>query len=331
MGLTKIWLDILEPTMILKPLLAAALLAVTMPAQADEPTSLASQANDPSTREGIGGLLRAQVLLDRAHFSPGEIDGHAGSNQRRAVRGYQQSRGLKVTGELDQATWSALNEGAPAAVVAYTLTPEDVSQPVISLPKDMMAQSKLAALGFESIEEALGERFHVAPSLLKTLNPGADFKKAGTQLQVPNVGAANAIPKAAKAVVDKSDSTLALLDVKGSVLAQFPVSSGSERDPLPIGDWKVVATAVDPTFHYNPDLFWDADPSHAKAKIAAGPNNPVGTRWIDLSKRHYGLHGTPEPASVGKAQSHGCVRLTNWDVERLANALAPSTVVTMQE
>jgi lipoprotein-anchoring transpeptidase ErfK/SrfK len=293
--------------------------------------SLSDQANDPEMRKGIAGLLRAQVLLDRANFSPGEIDGVAGSNQRRALRGYQQARGLKVTGELDEPTWRSLNEGAAAVVATYTLTAEDVGQSFAPLPDDMMAQSEMPQLGFESIEEALGERFHVAPVLLKRLNPDADFSKVGTRLQVPNVEAASSLPKATKVVIDKSDSTLAVLDAQGKLVAQFPVSSGSQRDPLPIGEWKIVGTAVNPTFHYNPDLFWDADPSHAKAKIAAGPNNPVGTHWIDLSKKHYGLHGTPEPASIGKTQSHGCVRLTNWDVARLAGAIVPSTPVTMQE
>ncbi len=293
--------------------------------------SLANAANQPTTTTGVAGLLRAQTLLDRAQFSPGEIDGRAGSNQRRAVRGYQLSRGLPGTGELDAATWAALNAGAPPAVVSYTLTEEDIGQTFAKLPNGMMEQSKLKALVFQSIEEASGERFHASPALLKQLNPDADFRKAGTQIQVPNVADIPALPKASKVVIDKSDSTLTLLDAAGKAIAQFPISSGSERDPLPIGEWKIGAIAVNPTYHYNPKLFWDADQSRAKAKLAAGPNNPVGTRWIDLSKPHYGLHGTPAPSTIGKRQSHGCVRLTNWDVERLAAAVDSSMPVVMQE
>ena len=301
-----------------------------MPTHAQN-ASLADAANLPTSTTGIAGQLRAQILLDRARFSPGEIDGRVGSNQRRAVRGYQLARGLPGTGELDTETWAALNAEAPVAVIAYTLTAEDVGQTFAKLPKGMLEQSKLKALGFESIEEALGERFHASPALLKQLNPNTDFGKAGTQIQVPNVADIPALPKASKLVVDKSDSTLTLFDSAGKPVAQFPVSSGSERDPLPIGEWKIVATAVNPTYHYNPKLFWDADPSHTKATLAAGPNNPVGTRWIDLSKPHYGLHGTPAPSTIGKRQSHGCVRLTNWDVERLAAAVDSSVPVLMQE
>lgn len=315
----------------LRILAAAALAIAATSSAAESPALLGTQANDTATRDGVAGLLRAQVLLDRANFSPGEIDGLPGSNQRRALRGYQKSRGLDVSGELDEPTWNALNANAAPVVTLYTLTDEDVEQHYARIPEDMMDQAKLPSLGFESTKEALGERFHVAPSLLEALNPGADFTRAGARIHVPHVADVGPSAKAAKVVIDKSDATLTLFDADGQVIAQFPVSSGSEKDPLPIGEWKILGTAVDPTFHYNPELFWDADPSHAKATLPAGPNNPVGTRWIDLSKPHYGLHGTPLPATVGKAQSHGCVRLTNWDVERVAAAVSPSTPVVMQE
>ena len=150
------------------------------------------------------------------------------------------------------------------------------------MPKGPAAQAKLKSLGFNNVEESLGERFHASPELLKLLNPGADLSKAGNRIQVPNI-APSALPKAAKVVVDKSDSTLQLLDAQGKVIAQVPVSSGSQHDPLPIGEWKILGVYRDPPFHYNPKLFWDARKGEKKATLPPGPNNPVGRVWIDLS------------------------------------------------
>lgn len=287
--------------------------------------------NDAATREGPAAQLRAQILLERAHFSPGEIDGRGGSNTRRALAGFQRSHDLPATGTLDAPTWEALNAQAPAAVLAtVTLAAEDVAGPFSAIPTDMMEKAALPALGFASAEEALGERFHASPALLRALNPEATFA-AGEQVVVPDLAGMAPPAKAAKVVVDRSESTVALVDAQGEVYAQYPASTGSEHDPLPVGAWTIQGVARDPTFHYNPALFWDADAAHAKATIAAGPNNPVGVAWIDLSKEHYGIHGTPEPAHVGKTQSHGCIRLTNWSVREVAQAVAPGTPALLQE
>ena len=166
---------------------------------------------------------------------------------------------------------------------------------------------------------------------MKELNPNADFSKAGTELLLPYSRPAQQIASAARIVVDKSEGALQLVDDSGKIYAQFPASTGSERDPLPIGEWTIDGVATDPTFHYNPELFWDADPSHAKAVLAPGPNNPVGTVWIDLSKPHYGIHGTPEPANIGKTQSHGCIRMTNWSARRVAEVVRPGMTAVLEE
>ena len=275
--------------------------------------------------------LRAQVLLDRAHFSSGEIDGASGSNMRMALTGYQRKMGLQSSGMLDADTWKALTADASPALVTYTLTDADLAGPFQPIPEDMAAKAKLASLGYSSALEALGEKFHASPTLLQRLNPGKDLAKLGEQITVPNVLDAEPLPKAAKILVDKSDRTLALLDAAGKVFAQFPSSSGTDKDPLPIGTWKVNGISKNPVFHYNPKLFWDAEPGDKKATIPAGPNNPVGIAWIDLSKPHYGIHGTPVPASIGKTQSHGCIRLTNWDVSLLTQSVGAGTEVVMQE
>lgn len=311
---------------------AAAIAADPEPSAGQAGNALSAQVvNSAGTTAGDAGLLRAQILLDRARFSPGEIDAGTGSNTRGAIAAYQRAHDLEPRGELDAPTWKSLNAGAPDVLVRYTVTAEDVAGPYVALPDDIMEKAGLDALGYASALEMLAEKFHASPKLLQRLNPDAAFDKAGTELLVPNVADVAVPGKAAKVVVDKSDATVAILDAAGKVLAQFPASTGSEHDPLPIGEWKIEGVARDPEFHYNPDLFWDADADHAKATIAPGPNNPVGVAWVDLSKPHYGIHGTPEPSKVGKTESHGCIRLTNWSVRVLADAVAPGTPAVLQE
>jgi lipoprotein-anchoring transpeptidase ErfK/SrfK len=298
------------------------------------PAPQPAAAGGPSPKSAVD----IQVLLDRAGFSPGVIDGRSGSNTRRAVAAFQAANVLPSSGRTDSATWQKLATaaGGEPVLVLYAISPEDAKGPFTpDIPEDMMEKSKLEALAYSSILELLSEKFHSSPELLKRLNPGARFAAAGEQLRVPNVRPLappekGQAPDGTEVTVAKSAGTLTVK--RGNQVIFFaPVTSGSEHDPLPIGNWKVTSVNRNPTFNYNPDLFWDADPAHSKAKIPPGPNNPVGVVWIDISKEHYGLHGTPEPKTVGKTSSHGCVRLTNWDALTVAGLVKAGTPVIFTE
>ena len=309
---------------------AAAAGAVALPLTAE-------YANDAGLRGEVGpeqrnvAVLRVQILLDRARFFPGEVDASFGTNTRIAISGFQKNNGLPASGAMDEPTWAALNTDLEPVLVSYTLTEADVAGPFVQIPDDMMEKAKLAALGYRNVAEALGERFHASPVLLAELNPGKDLGRAGEEIVVPNLASAAPLAKAARVVVDKSDSTVTLYDAADAVIAQFPASTGSEHDPLPLGEWKILGVARNPEFKYSPKLFWAADPAHAKATVAAGPNNPVGVAWVALSKPHYGVHGTPEPSKIGKTESNGCIRLTNWNAEAMGYSVSPGLTALLQE
>ena len=234
-----------------------------------------------------------------------------------------------MTGKLDAQTWKSLSTASAGPTWAeYTITPEDAAGPYLPrIPEDMDEKAKLERLGYTSILEMLGERFHAAPDLLRHLNPRARFV-ASDKIKVPNTRLEAATVEAGDVRVEVSREAGTLtVDRDGEVLFFAPVTSGSEHDPLPIGDWKVKGVAHDPPFRYSPDLFWDSEATDSKAVIPPGPNNPVGVVWIDLDKPHYGLHGTPEPRTIGRTTSHGCVRLTNWDATTVAGLVKPGTPV----
>ena len=307
--------------------------------------------------------MQLQVVLDRRGFSPGVVDGKMGLSTANALKAFQEANALAVTGEWDAATKAALGTWQEIPATRVVTIPAGYADASFApLPDKASEQAKLAAMGYESMLEKLAERFHTTPEVLQALNPDAGLAppaegeaatgamiRAGTTLRVPNVGAdaivaadvdnaawlatlaslgvGTAQPKAERIEVSKKAGTMKVFDAGGTLIAGFTVTTGSAHDPLPIGRWKVKGVGRNPDYAYDPALLRDVPASEGKHRLPPGPNNPVGVVWIDLNKPHYGLHGTPEPQAIGRAQSNGCVRLTNWDAARLAQMVAPGTQV----
>lgn len=271
-------------------------------------------------------VLAVQIMLDRAQHSPGAIDGRMGGNTRRAVRAYQKANGLNVTGEIDAKLIESLEQQHGGKFFrTYTITEDDVSGPFHSVPDSMTEQAKMDKLTFQSPAEKLAEKFHMTKDFLTALNPNADLSSAGTQIEVIQAGDESVASKVARIEVAKSHNELRAYTAEGKLVSTYPITVGSDIHPSPNTQVEVRAIAMNPTYHFDPEgRSWGPE---KKLTIAAGPNNPVGTVWIDLTREGYGIHGTPEPRLIGKTNSHGCVRMTNWDAVELAKAVSKGTTV----
>ncbi len=296
------------------------------------PGTSTTRSSSPSPRKEARGpdpfVVKAQTLLGRRSISPGVIDGLDGENYRKAIAQFRRQENLGDGEDLDERVWDALRgeEGQPI-VVEYTITQKDAAYDFVDdIPADYAKQAKMKRLGFTSPVEMFAERFHMGENLIKALNPKASFKE-GETLAVVSVKRSK--PEGAVRLIEANKSTgMVIVYGEGErILASYPATIGSENTPSPDGEHKVTRIAKNPTYHYDPEKNFQQGKNTEKLTLPPGPNNPVGSVWIALSKPTYGIHGAPEPSKVSKTSSHGCVRLTNWDAEELADMIKPGVTV----
>jgi lipoprotein-anchoring transpeptidase ErfK/SrfK len=317
--------------------LALVLLAVLAanPAFANDLSPDAINSAEPSNKlliedKATAVCVRLQVLLAKAHFSPGEIDGKFGENAKKALRAYAEAQQLPSADRLTEEVWKALRADDRPVTSNYTITDKDVAGPFLEkLPSKMEDLKDIPKLNYTSPREAIAEKFHMSEQLLTALNPGKKFDRVGETIVVTDtaVGENGESAKADRVEVDKARQTVTLFDKSNALIGFYPATVGSEEKPSPSGTLKVTKVSRNPTYRYNPDYKFKGVRSNKPFTIKPGPNNPVGTVWISLSAEGYGIHGTPAPGKVSKTESHGCVRLTNWDAERVATSVAKGTRV----
>ncbi|HEY7299636.1 MAG TPA: L,D-transpeptidase [Xanthobacteraceae bacterium] len=315
-----------QPVCWSRKLLLAAIISIAplAPAHGLDMNSV-NKAELPAKRERLGkglvpAVIKAQVLLDRAYFSPGEIDGRLAENTRKAIGLFEDTHGLPRDGKLSPDVWSQLvaTSGDPV-LKEYRIEASDVKGPFLKeLPSKMEAMSHLKHLSYTSSRQEIAEKFHMSQHLLKALNPGKPFDKSGDTIVVANVTDDPPAQKAARIEVDKAKRELRVFDEDGSLIFAAPATIGSAEKPAPSGTLKITSVTHNPTYRYNPAYHFKGVHANRPFTIRPGPNNPVGVVWIGLSRQGYGIHGTPDPSKVSKNASHGCIRLTNWDALMLA-------------
>lgn len=331
-----VWLQLGPISMVLPLLILLLAYPVTIATAASPPgdrhlsgDAIGAARPQLNANESRALLIKSQVLLDRLGYSPGVIDGRDGENFRKAIAEFQSRHQIESTGKLDRDTYERLASASSEPVIAdYEISPQDVNGPFEPhIPATFEGMARLPRLSYRDPRQELAEKFHMTEALLSELNPGIDFHRAGALIKVANPARPPPAKKAVKIVIDKPRRSLLAFDASDNLVGFYPASIGSKEKPAPSGVFKVADVARNPTYTYNPKFAFKEIQTKRRLTIRPGPNNPVGLVWIELTAPSYGIHGTSAPERIGKTESHGCVRLTNWDALDLASMVSHSTVV----
>lgn len=295
-------------------------------------TEARPKAHSPHVGDSVESGLALQLALERAWFSPGILDGKVGPKTRAALGAFQTSRGLTPTGRLDEETQQRLKLDTIQPTREYTLTKADASR-VGPCPTDWIERSEAERMPFRSLVEVVAFEGHCTHQLIARLNPDVDIHRLelGQTIRLPNVLKPGRIPKIDTIEVDFANKRIRAHDAEGNVVALFNCSIARRRDDRPEGDCKVRAIAVNPIYTFRPESWPEVKGIDHALRVPPGPRNPVGLCWIDLTIDGYGIHGTPDPEMIGKTGSHGCIRMTNWDVLRLSKAVRPGMKVILNQ
>lgn len=305
------------------------LLLICIPVYAQE-TNTTATPDKLSFRETIA----VQAFLDRKNLSCGCIDGVGGTRTREAVATWQSLKGIPSEGILNHALLESIG-GTNNALTTYTVTSNDIAQ-LVTIPETWIEKAKLEKLGYETILEYVAEKYHASEAAIKRLNPDITTwpnPPAETILTVPNPNP-TIKPMASKLLIQLSEKRILAYDANGGLIALFPCSIAKKVEKRPVGLLTVVNAADNPSYTYDPAMFAEERESRSikgKLIISSGPNNPVGLSWISLDKPGYGIHGTPKPEDIGKTESHGCFRLTNWNAQKLSRMITIGTKVEVVE
>ena len=321
-------------TLLYGAILAIIIVSATRASELSQDAINAASFTDWSEAEKSEGpnpfLIRVQVLLDRAHTSPGVVDGYSGENLSKAIRTFEQRNDLQPDGKIDERFWAVLSHDRSPVMQMYEISGEDLSERYVErVPEDYAEMAEMKWLGYTSVAEMLAERFHMDQSLLERLNHRTDFTTPGVKVLVPSTGE-DATEKVSRIVVDRSQGELFAYD-DDRLVASYPATIGSKSNPSPSGAHRVKTVVLDPSYTYDPEKNFQQGDNKEPLEIPPGPNGPVGSVWIDLTEPTYGIHGTAEPDLVDKSSSHGCVRLTNWDAKELAGLISKEIAVQFRD